>query len=460
MATGPLAMRLAGQRITFAAMALGVAGTLSVLWWDRRRQRRRRRLLSEARHENSCSAGQDAPAAVHCTASRWGDGVAEPQSHLGGNAMIPRVSNIPTHAACPGNCDSADRAAPTVDRRLSADSLVFRPVLPSAGPAKATANVAAGSKVVSSRLRERLAVILTTSPVGRHPSTELIDEVIGSMQLASGLSGCDLIIVCDGYRKENSEGVPYMEPKYRAGIVDAASAVNYEAYKASLRKRSRASCASTPSVRVFELESRHGFGFAVRAALEHVLTPYVIVMQHDRPFTRPVDIPRVLAAMEADPSKFKYVGLPTSTTLGHQYHVLSKYGIRIEPLKVDKCGLQFVPLIQWYDSTHLCETEHYRRFVFGPRRLVARGGFIEDKFGQAELADIRSRGVTVAHHEYGTFLAAGDGFTEPCVGHLDGRDALNASKFRFANTGAAMSGPKPEYAKDAASKQSKLPAKH
>jgi len=182
-------------------------------------------------------------------------------------------------------------------------------------------------------------------------------------------------------------------------------------------------------LKVLELETRHGFGFAVRAALEHVRTKYVLIMQHDRPFTKRADVPRVLAAMEAHPERLKYVGMPTSTTVTHQSHVLSKYRIHIEPWQADDAGLLMMPLIQWYDSTHICEVEYYRKFVFGPRKLVARGGFIEDKFGQAQLADIRARGVEVSHRDWGTFIAAGSGFAEPVVGHLDGRDALNASKF-------------------------------
>jgi len=188
-----------------------------------------------------------------------------------------------------------------------------------------------------------------------------------------------------------------------------------------------------PAVQVLELDTRHGFGFAVRAALDYVQTPYVVVMQHDRPFTRIANVPRVLDAMESQAARFKYVGFPTSTTIGHQYHVLSKYGLRIDPITVDSGGLQFVPLLQWYDSAHVCNVEYYRNFVFGPRRLVARGGFIEDKLGQAMLSDIRAQGVTAAHSQYGTFIAVGDGFTEPCVGHLDGRDAMNRSKFRFVS---------------------------
>eukprot|EP00927_Polykrikos_kofoidii_P009440 TRINITY_DN13935_c0_g1_i1.p1 TRINITY_DN13935_c0_g1~~TRINITY_DN13935_c0_g1_i1.p1 ORF type:complete len:387 (+),score=62.23 TRINITY_DN13935_c0_g1_i1:36-1163(+) len=288
---------------------------------------------------------------------------------------------------------------------------------------------------IETPLSEKITVLLSTSPVGRHPDTDLIDEVIATMQYAEGVSECRLIIVCDGYRSENGDGVAFTESKYRAGIVDAKSAANYEEYKARLREKA----ASSSTMEVFELDSRHGFGFAVRAALPLVRTPYVFVMQHDRSIMRPANIRRLVAAMERDPARLKYIGLPTATTLGHKSHVLSKYGIHIEAHIADSDGLVLMPLIQWYDSAHVCETEYYRNFVFDPvRKLVARGGFIEDKFGQFQLADIRKRGVDVAHPEYGTFIAVGPAseFGEHIIGHLDGRDMRNGKKFRFVVPGA------------------------
>jgi hypothetical protein len=135
-----------------------------------------------------------------------------------------------------------------------------------------------------------------------------------------------------------------------------------------------------------------------------------------------------------------YVGLPTTTTLGHAQKMASKYHLFVERAPYvrhapaspawkaaaaaaaasdrgstsDEAGarqqLRFVPLLQWYDSTHICATSHYRDFVFGWRgppgagkRLVAKGGFIEDKLSQAQLAEIRAHGME-AHAAWGTFL--------------------------------------------------------
>jgi len=265
-----------------------------------------------------------------------------------------------------------------------------------------------GSKTLE--LRDRLTVVLTTSAVPSHPSTYLLDETLKSMSHALGLSQCSLLIVCDGFKLCPAD----MESKCRAGIINPDLADRYEKYKQQLRERRRSG-----EFELLELSERHGFGFAVRASLEQVRTPYMIVMQHDRSFLRDVNIEQLLDVMEQRPY-INYLGMPTATTLHHQYHVLSKYCIRIEP-EIVRPGLTITPLVQWYDSAHIARTDYYQNFVFGPKRLVARGGFIEDKLGQKQLHDIRTQGLA-AHAEYGTYIF-NDDVDQPVVLHLDGRDS-------------------------------------
>jgi len=96
-----------------------------------------------------------------------------------------------------------------------------------------------------------------------------------------GLDACDLLIVCDGYRATDSAGRPQPNSKYRAGIVTPEAAARYERYKdrLRLRERPRRSDGSCGGLRVLALETRHGFGLAVRAALAGVSTPFVMVVQ-------------------------------------------------------------------------------------------------------------------------------------------------------------------------------------
>ena len=265
------------------------------------------------------------------------------------------------------------------------------------------------------RLCDRLTVILCTSPVKTNPSTALIEETVGSMRhYAPELAACPTLVLCDGYKVKD-------QPKYRSGQVTAEGGAKYEAYLERLR-----ALAFGRMVRCVE---RQGFGFALKHALTFVKTPYVIVVQHDRNFVRRVDVAAVVRCLEANDAAVKYIGLPTSTTLNYQRHVLSKYGIRVEPRDVGPTyGFSLTPLLQWYDSTHVCSTAHYRDFVYRGG-LVKKGGFVEDKLGQFQLADIRENGMA-AHAKFAQFVLD-DGVQAPIVAHLDGHDALSFRKFSF-----------------------------
>jgi hypothetical protein len=58
--------------------------------------------------------------------------------------------------------------------------------------------------------------------------------------------------------------------------------------------------------------------------------------------------------------------------------------------------VSLVPLVQWYDSTHIASTTYYREFVFDRKvKRVTKGGFIEDKLGQQQLQVIKEGCVSV-----------------------------------------------------------------
>jgi len=265
------------------------------------------------------------------------------------------------------------------------------------------------------RLEERLTVILCTSPVRTNPSTALIEETVGSLRHhAAALGKCPTLIICDGYKIRP-------EARYRSGQVTVEGGEKYEDFLRRLE--------ALRFGKIVRCPERLGFGFALKRALSYVRTPYVIVVQHDRNLVRAVDVEALVKALESNSTWLKYLGLPTSTTLRYRHFVLSKYGIRVEPRRIGP-DMDVVPLLQWYDSTHICSTAHYRDFVYRGD-LVKKGGFVEDKLGQIQLADIRAHGLP-AHDAYATFVLD-DGVDEPIVSHLDGHDALSYRKFKFVN---------------------------
>ena len=96
-----------------------------------------------------------------------------------------------------------------------------------------------------------------------------------------------------------------------------------------------------------------------------------------------------------------------------------------------------MPIIFWYDSTHITSVRHYRELVFSSCNLFRRGDFMEETFGCKQRRDIIEHGMA-AHAKYGTFhlIANAPGSTRkrvPIICHLNGNRFLTpeqrAAKF-------------------------------
>ena len=299
-----------------------------------------------------------------------------------------------------------------------------------------------------------LTVIVTTSAVQSNPNTAMLETVLSSFSLVPGLDQCRRIIVCDGCRVA-------ARARPRKGTVTADGAAAYFEFIERLKRLFRAernrACADCDSseidcdddTRVFYcterqssepsadqnsdlllvLGQRHGFGGAVEAALRHVRSPYVMVVQHDNNFIRGFDLGAVLRAMRRWPDVLKKVDVLSTTTLRYAHAAPSKRGmpgLRLVPfapaLEDEHEPLLLRPMLYWYDKTHICSTDYYRRFVFAPGS-VKRGEFIEDCVGQRQLAAIRQHGMA-AHAEYGVYLLEDErqGVQDDvCIRHLHGR---------------------------------------
>lgn len=48
-------------------------------------------------------------------------------------------------------------------------------------------------------MKDRLTVIITSSPVRSNPDTHVITRVFQSFNLVPGLAACRKILICDGY---------------------------------------------------------------------------------------------------------------------------------------------------------------------------------------------------------------------------------------------------------------------
>ena len=290
----------------------------------------------------------------------------------------------------------------------------------------------------------------------------------------------------------------------RSGIVSADQAENYGLYKRRIREAIErdAGVVGAPffNTTILELQERQGYGFALRAAVAAVDTKYVCVIQHDRCFMRESPMEEAVRAMDAD-EKVKYVGMLMRSNLNYKATITGRYGAemereiegelrRPEELLLDgskycneevahelfsnfgKCGEKYaslrkaylsapayqdllsapkrsdgkvqaslIPTLFWYDNVHIARTEHYRDFVFDPKlKLVAKGGFVEDKLSPAMVKTARKLGFKEGWGKFGCFLLddhCGVSFT----GHLDGGSYLTDEQRRGVVTSRANGRP-------------------
>lgn len=303
-------------------------------------------------------------------------------------------------------------------------------------------------------LSAMLTVICTTSPSPVHPSCEVIMQVFDSLDhYAPALATCRTIVVCDGCNV-------HPRCKYRSGMVDQAALERYQEYKRQLRTElagraagggvpataapppESAAAAGTEPVpggrfELLELSSRHGFGYAVRAALALVKTPLVCVLQHDRTCLRRVGVGEIARAVLESEGRVGYVLLPTRATRNYHLQMSSRMGLRgvklrggleenARPLRTPRRRL--LPCLQWYDSTHVASVAFYRELF---ARHPGIGGFIESKLGPLMFADYAERGCAAAVQTWRCYLYDDGG--EPMVGHLNGSSALPLAELDAAH---------------------------
>eukprot|EP00961_Rhodomonas_salina_P076569 1028132-Rhodomonas_salina.1 len=202
-------------------------------------------------------------------------------------------------------------------------------------------------------LHERLSVVITTSPIRSNPATMMIEELFESFKLCPGLAECPKVVVCDGCNVADKE-------KYRDGKVTEDQAAKYAAFCDALEKLAEEVWSRTTIVRMPE---RIGFAHAAYAGLQHVETELVTVVQHDLFFVREVDYTSLCDTLMQHSGKVNYITLPGPKHLTLQQDVLSKYGIRCE--FTTEFGPRLLPVIYWFDKTHVCKTSWYKSFVYG-----------------------------------------------------------------------------------------------
>lgn len=257
-----------------------------------------------------------------------------------------------------------------------------------------------------------MSVVITTSPVPSHPSTMMLTAVLNSFSRVRTLQECSIVIVCDGFNL-------CKKITWKAGRITEEAAANYESYLENLEAMLNDSRLPDGTKLVF-LDGRNGQAMGVLAGLMHVSTPHVLVHQHDLEFMFDFNLSSVLDVLDDPDNDVKYAGLPLLTNLSYEAIAWQHHGVRVNP--VQHHGVSMVPIVFWYDSTHIASTQHYRDLVFGPSQTYELGNFVEETFGVRQRSHIMEAGLEV-HSMYGTYhliSEASDGTRRPLICHLNG----------------------------------------
>ena len=128
-------------------------------------------------------------------------------------------------------------------------------------------------------LKDKLSIILVTSPIVSHPATELIDKVIASFDQVKDLCSCSLLILADGVKCGK------FRPK--KGVVTSDMVDRYDSFLERLRAKVREAGSDSIWSRtsIIKMTEHLGFGHVVYFGLRQCQTEYVMVVQHDHPFS-------------------------------------------------------------------------------------------------------------------------------------------------------------------------------
>jgi hypothetical protein len=185
-------------------------------------------------------------------------------------------------------------------------------------------------------VKDKLTILIPTSPIPSNPSTEIIDGTIARLRAYPDLADCKIVIMADGVRGEQEHRRPA-----------------YEEYKQALAHRGLhlEQC-------LMEFKEHSHQANMTAYALDFVTTPFVLFCEHD---TFPVgDIPwrDFIRVMEAHPVDVKYIRLHLFDRMlpEHDYLMIDK-----EPRLVD--GVPLMRTAQWSQRPHVAPTAYYRSIL-------------------------------------------------------------------------------------------------
>mmetsp|Transcript_60295 Transcript_60295/g.147964 ORF Transcript_60295/g.147964 Transcript_60295/m.147964 type:complete len:376 (-) Transcript_60295:120-1247(-) len=274
-------------------------------------------------------------------------------------------------------------------------------------------------------MRDKLTVVVQTSPIPSHPSTALIEALFRSFTKADGLLESRVIILADGCEESKDDE----RENVKHGKASSETASNYRKFLKNLKdlveNRIPPFCPiNGGSIELLQLSERYGSAPAIRCAMDTVVSaPLVMVCQHDNFFINPAPLRQVVDAMCDTPGlgiDATCIHFLSTATMNYQEKVKLRYNLDLPPVHVEGLDHPLVPLAFWYGRSHVSYSSYVRDYALN--RELPKGSHLEELLGQSQLDAIISD--PKSHKNYGTYVL--DQQVE-VIYHLSGRRARRAT---------------------------------
>lgn len=178
-----------------------------------------------------------------------------------------------------------------------------------------------------------LTILIPTSPIPSHPSTDILNETIASIRFH--FPDADILVMCDGVRPEQED----RREDYDRYVQDVCWKANFEWH----------------NVYPIVFGGHEHQANLTRVALDSVKTPLIMFVEHDTPLVTdcPFDWPRLIGLAKSDDVDVIRFHFEAHVHPEHE-HLMTDPGV------IDMRGVPVRHTRQWSQRPHLSKTSYYR----------------------------------------------------------------------------------------------------
>jgi hypothetical protein len=175
-----------------------------------------------------------------------------------------------------------------------------------------------------------ISVLISSSPILSHPSTQMIEETIGSIRYH--LPNAPIYIMCDGVREEQQ----HLEAQYRQYIKELVKQMLFNWEHIFVCPFPEFTHQAVMTIKTFEL----------------VKTPLILFVEHDTPLVeKPIDWEMLMTVANAGISKHIRLHYDESIHPEHQHMMCGKLTDNL------------IKCVQWHQRPHIANASWYKNLL-------------------------------------------------------------------------------------------------